>query len=110
PVSRMAARAPSSPLVPYTTLFRSGRIVTPLVQAERRVGGNNIEQHEVAVFIQQLGVTDGVAPFDLVVVFAVQKHIHLGQRPSGANGFLTIQGVVLAVVMGAYLAATFHQQ
>src|SRR5690606_897661 len=83
-------------------------VVAPFIQAERWVGGNNVEQHQVAVFIQQLGVADGVAPFNLVIVFAVQKHVHFGQRPGGANGLLPIQGVLLAAVVGHNFAAAFH--
>ena len=98
----------------YTTaeaaeLVVFGFVVAPFIQAERWVSGNNVEQHQVAVFIQQLGVTDGVAPFDFVVVFTVQEHVHFGQRPGRSDGLLPIQGVLLATVICHDFTATLHQ-
>ncbi|MNH07481.1 hypothetical protein D3C79_668740 [compost metagenome] len=56
-----------------------GLVMAPFVQRERRVGGDYIKAHQIAVFIQQLGIANGVTPLDLVVVFPVQEHVHLGQ-------------------------------
>ena len=53
--------------------------MAPFVQRKRRVGGDDIEFQQLAILVEQLGVADGVAPFDFVVVLAVEKHVHLGQ-------------------------------
>ena len=85
-------------------------VVPPFVEREGRVGGHDVEQHQVAFFIQQLGVADGVAPFHLVVILAMEKHVHFRQRPCGTDGFLTVEGVLLAVVVFANFGSTLHQQ
>ena len=51
----------------------------PIFQAEWWVGGHNIEMQQAAIVIQQFGVANGVAPFNAVVVFAMQKHVHFGK-------------------------------
>ena len=45
-----------------------------------------------------------------MVVFPVQEHVHLGQRPSGADGLLPVEGVTFLAVVLHHLAAAFHQQ
>ena len=82
--------------------------MAPFIETERRVGGDDIKQYQVAVFIQKFGVTNGVAPFDFVVVFTVQEHVHFRQRPGRADGFLPVEGVFLTAVVGDDFAATFH--
>ena len=82
--------------------------MTPLIQAERWVCGHDIKQHQVAIFIEQLRVTNGIAPLDFVVVFAMQEHVHFRQRPRGANRFLTEQSIVTAVMPGDNLTPALH--
>ena len=57
----------------------------------------------------QLGIADGVAPFDLVVFLAMQEQVHLGQRPGGADGLLPIERIALAAAVPDQPAA-FHQE
>ena len=71
-----------------------GSLETPLFQAERRVGHHDVEVLEAGGTVEQLGVADGVAPLDTVVVFAMQEHVHLRQRPGAADGFLPIERVL----------------
>jgi hypothetical protein len=88
-----------------------GLVVAPLLQRERRIGDHHVEVLEGVVRVQQPGVAQGVAPFDAVVVLAVQEHIHLGQCPGTADGLLAEQGVFLRAVEAlADLASALHQQ
>ena len=64
----------------------------------------------LAVAVQQLGVADGVAPLDAVVVLAVQEHVHLGQRPGAADGLLPVQRVLARAGALADQPAALHQQ
>ena len=36
-------------------------VVAPFTGREKRIGGNIIEEHEITVFIEQFGVTNGVS-------------------------------------------------
>ena len=65
----------------------------PFLQAERRIGDDDIEVLERVFAIEKLGVADRVAPLDAVVVLAMQEHVHLGERPGAADGFLTVERV-----------------
>src|SRR5699024_3062629 len=39
-----------------------GLVMAPLIEAERWVSGHDIKQHQVAIFIEQLRATNGIAP------------------------------------------------
>ncbi|MNX99831.1 hypothetical protein D3C86_1322980 [compost metagenome] len=93
-----------------TELIVPRLLMAPFIQRKRRVGGHDIEAHQLAIFIEQLGVADGVAPLDLVVVFPVQEHVHLGQRPGRTDGLLPVEGVVLLAMVFHHLATALHQQ
>ena len=86
-----------------------GLVMAPLIEAERWVSGHDIKQHQVAIFIEQFRVTNGIAPLDFVVVFAVKKHVHFRQRPRGANRFLTKQRIITAVMSGDNFTSALHQ-
>jgi hypothetical protein len=87
-----------------------GPLESPLFQAERRVGHHNVEVLEAGGTVKQLGVADGVAPLDAVVVFAMQEHVHLGQGPGAANGLLPVERVLARAGVLTDQATALHQQ
>ena len=84
-------------------------VMAPLIQAEGRVSCHDIKQHQVAIFIEQLRVTNGIAPLDFMVVFPVQEHIHFRQRPRRTDRFLTEQCIVTTIMPGDNFTPTLHQ-
>ncbi|MNR52998.1 hypothetical protein D3C85_1729390 [compost metagenome] len=84
--------------------------MSPLFQAERRVGHHDVEVLEVGLAVEQLGVADGVAPLHAMVVFAVQEHVHLGQRPCAADGLLAEERVLARSGAVTDEATAFHEQ
>jgi hypothetical protein len=71
-----------------------GEILAPLVEAERGIGDDDVEPHQV-VALDQAGAGDGVAPLDAGIIHGVQEHVHAAQRPGGAVGLLAVEGEVL---------------
>ncbi|MNT63147.1 hypothetical protein D3C72_2009350 [compost metagenome] len=87
-----------------------GGFMAPFLQRERGVGDHDVEVLELALRVQQLGVAQGVAPFNAVVVFRMQEHVHLSQRPGTADGFLPIQRILAAARARPNQVAALHQQ
>ena len=61
-------------------------LIAPLVQRERRIGYNPVEEHQLAVN-EELGLPDHVALADIGVWQAMQEHVHLADAP-GADVLL----------------------
>jgi hypothetical protein len=74
-----------------------GDVAAPLVQRERRVRDDAVEQHE-PVAIPKLGVTDRVALLDPRVGQAMQEHVHLADGPRAQVLLLPEEGEVLGVL------------
>lgn len=74
-------------------------------------GHHHVKVLQLVVVFQELGVADGVAPLNAVVVLAVQEHVHFGQGPGGAYGLLAVEGVFLGtLVFGLHPPAALHQK
>ena len=90
--------------------IRRRRIMPPLFKTEGRVGDDDIKMLQPIIGIQQFRIADGVAPFNAVIILAMEKHVHLGQRPCAANRFLTIERIFLGAKLGFHLLPALHEK
>jgi len=82
------------PAVEAVIRIVSGKFSAPFFQREWRIGNHNVETHQF-VMIEQTGVGNRVAPFDLgFLVNSMQEHIHATQRPGRAVRFLPAEEII----------------
>src|ERR1019366_1254425 len=72
------------PEPPVTVVL--GHVAPPLVERERRVRDDPVEESQLAAF-PELRIADRVAPLDPRVGQPMEEHVHLTDRP-GAEVFL----------------------
>jgi len=71
------------------SLFRA-----PLVEGKRRIGDNDVELTE-GVVCEEFRVVEGVAPFDLGTIDAVEEHVHPAKSVGRAVHLLAEEGEVV---------------
>ena len=83
-----------------------GLFVPPLVEAEGRIGDDDIEPHQVIAFDQSRRV-ERVAPIDPGAILLVQQHVKARQRPRLAVRFLAKE---LKIAVADFFAGAQQQR